>query len=217
MKKAILIGVAGGTGSGKTSMAKNIVHDSDPREVMIIEQDSYYYDLSHIPLESRGHHNFDHPDSYDFPQIKADMQAILDGRAVKIPVYDYKTHTRSTTDFQIVNGQKIIVLEGIMVLYDPELRDMMDIKVYIETAPDIRFIRRLKRDIYQRGRTVDSVIEQYINTVRPMHEQFIEPTKHYADIIIPEGGHNTVAIDLFKTKVRSLLRHLTTTSSERES
>lgn len=210
MKKAILIGVAGGTGSGKTSMAKNIVHDSDPHEVVIIEQDSYYHDLSDIPLEARGHRNFDHPDAYDFPQLRSDMYALVDGREVKIPIYDYKTHTRSRTDFQIVNGQKIIVLEGIMVLYDPELRNLMDIKVYIETAPDIRFIRRLKRDIHQRGRTVDSVIEQYINTVRPMHEQFIEPTKHYADIIIPEGGYNSVAIDLFKTKVRSLLRHLTT-------
>jgi len=208
MKKAILIGVAGGTGSGKTSMARNIVHDFDPRDVVIIEQDSYYYDLSNIPLETRGHHNFDHPYAYDFPQLRADMSAILKGQQVKIPIYDYKTHTRSKTESQVVNGQKIIVLEGIMVLYDPELRDMMDIKVYIETAPDIRFIRRLRRDIHQRGRTVDSVIAQYLETVRPMHEQFVEPTKHFADIIIPEGGQNSVAIDLFKTKVRSLLRHL---------
>jgi len=209
MKKAILIGVAGGTGSGKTSMAKNIVHDFDPRDVVIIEQDSYYHDLSDIPLEVRGHHNFDHPDAYDFTQLRANMRALLSGQEVKIPIYDYKTHTRSKTDFQIVTGQKIIVLEGIMVLYDPDLRDLMDIKVYIETAADIRFIRRLKRDIHQRGRTVDSVIDQYMATVRPMHEQFIEPTKQHADIIIPEGGYNTVAIDLFKTKVRSLLRHLT--------
>ncbi|HPC36692.1 MAG TPA: uridine kinase [Candidatus Marinimicrobia bacterium] len=208
MKKAILIGVAGGTGSGKTSMARNIVQDFDPRDVVIIEQDSYYYDLSNIPLEARGHHNFDHPDAYDFPQLRADMRAILNGQQVKIPIYDYSTHTRSKTEFQIVTGQKIIVLEGIMVLYDPELRDMMDIKIYIETAPDIRFIRRLRRDIHQRGRTVDSVIAQYLETVRPMHEQFVEPTKQFADIIIPEGGHNTVAIDLFKTKVRSLLRQL---------
>lgn len=208
MKKAILIGVAGGTGSGKTSMAKNIVHDFDPREVVIIEQDSYYYDLSNIQMETRGRHNFDHPDSYDFPQLRVDMRNLLSGHEVKIPIYDYMTHTRSTTEFQIVTGQKIIVLEGIMVLYDPELRNLMDIKVYIETAADIRFIRRLKRDIQQRGRSVDSVIEQYLATVRPMHEQFIEPTKHLADIIIPEGGYNTVAIDLFKTKVRSLLRHL---------
>ncbi len=208
MKKAILIGVAGGTGSGKTSMARNIVKDFDPKEVVIIEQDSYYHDLSHIPLEIRGHHNFDHPDAYDFVRLKEDMRKLLDGVEVNIPVYDYKTHTRSQTQVQHVGGHKIIVLEGIMVLYDNELRDMMDIKIYIETAPDIRFIRRLKRDIYQRGRTVDSVINQYLETVRPMHEQFIEPTKKYADIIIPEGGHNTVAIDLFKTKVRSLLQHL---------
>lgn len=208
MKKSILIGVAGGTGSGKTSMARNIVKDFDPKEVVIIEQDSYYHDLSHIPLEIRGHHNFDHPDAYDFQQLKSDMRRLLAGEEVNIPIYDYKTHTRKKDEFQHVGGHKIIVLEGIMVLYDSELRDLMDIKIYIETAADIRFIRRLKRDIYQRGRTVDSVIQQYLETVRPMHEQFIEPTKKYADIIIPEGGHNTVAIDLFKTKVRSLLARI---------
>lgn len=208
MKKAILIGVAGGTGSGKTSMARNIVKDFDPRDVVIIEQDSYYHDLSHIPLEIRGHHNFDHPDAYDFAQMKSDMYKLLAGEEVDVPVYDYKTHTRSKEQVLHISGHKIIVLEGIMVLYDSELRDLMDIKIYIETAPDIRFIRRLKRDIYQRGRTVDSVIQQYLETVRPMHEQFIEPTKKYADIIIPEGGHNTVAIDLFKTKVRSLLERI---------
>jgi uridine kinase len=208
MKRAILIGVAGGTGSGKTSMARNIVKDFDSRDVVIIEQDSYYHDLSHIPLEIRGHHNFDHPDAYDFVQLKSDMRKLLAGEEVDIPVYDYKTHTRSKEQVLHISGHKIIVLEGIMVLYDMELRDLMDIKIYIETAPDIRFIRRLKRDIYQRGRTVDSVIQQYLETVRPMHEQFIEPTKKYADIIIPEGGHNTVAIDLFKTKVRSLLSQI---------
>ncbi len=208
MKHSILIGIAGGTGSGKTSMAKNIVRDFDPKQVVIIEQDSYYFDLKDMPLDSRQHHNFDHPDSYDFDLMKKQIRDLINGQSVEIPIYDYKTHTRSPNAHQ-VTGHKIIVLEGIMALYDSVLRDMMDIKIFIQTDSDIRFIRRLSRDIKHRGRSVDSVIHQYIHTVRPMHEQFIEPTKKYADIIIPEGGHNTVAIDLFKTKVTSLLSQLT--------
>ena len=208
MKQSILIGIAGGTGSGKTSMAKNIVRDFNPQQVVIIEQDSYYYDLKDIPMDTRNHHNFDHPEAYDFDLMKRQIRDLISGKTVNIPVYDYKTHTRSS-EVHRVTGHKIIVLEGIMVLFDPELRDMMDIKIYIHTAPDIRFIRRLTRDIKHRGRTTESVIRQYLETVRPMHDQFIEPTKQYADIIIPEGGHNTVAVDLFKTKVTSLLNHLT--------
>ncbi|MBO8131404.1 MAG: uridine kinase [Candidatus Marinimicrobia bacterium] len=207
MKKAILIGIAGGTGSGKTSMAKNIVKDLNPNDVIIIELDSYYHDLSHIPLDMRHRHNFDHPDAYDFKLLKEHIKSLLEGKPVNIPIYDYKTHTRKKETIQVY-GHRIIVLEGIMALYDEELRDMMDIKIYIETADDIRFIRRLKRDIKERGRTLESVIAQYMETVRPMHEQFVEPTKKYADIIIPEGGFNTVAIDLFKTKLMSLLRQL---------
>jgi uridine kinase len=207
MKKSLLIGVAGGTGSGKTSMAKNIVGDLDPSQVVIIEQDSYYYDLANIPLDVRHHHNFDHPDAYDFALLKRHMRDLIDGKPIDVPIYDYATHTRSA-ESRVVSGHKIIVLEGIMVLYDNELRDLMDIRIYIETDPDIRFIRRLKRDIKQRGRSVESVIKQYMETVRPMHEQFIAPTKQYADIIIPEGGHNLVAVDLMKTKIRSLLAQL---------
>jgi len=207
MKKSLLIGVAGGTGSGKTSMAKNIVGDLDPSQVVIIEQDSYYYDLANIPLDVRHHHNFDHPDAYDFILLKQHMRDLVNGKPINVPIYDYATHTRSA-ESRVVSGHKIIVLEGIMVLYDNELRDLMDIRIYIETDPDIRFIRRLKRDIKQRGRSVESVIKQYMETVRPMHEQFIAPTKQYADIIIPEGGHNLVAVDLMKTKIRSLLAQL---------
>jgi len=208
MRNSILIGVAGGTGSGKTSMAKNIVRNFSPEQVVIIEQDSYYYNLDHLPMDTRNRHNFDHPDAYDFALLKQQIGALLEGKTVDIPIYDYTTHTRRKDNFMRVSGHKIIVLEGIMVLFDPELRDMMDIKLFIHTEPDIRFIRRLKRDIRERGRSMDSVFEQYLETVRPMHEQFIEPTKSYADIIIPEGGHNKVAIDLIKTKVESLLKQL---------
>ncbi len=207
MKNSILIGIAGGTGSGKTSMANNIVKDFSPDQVVIIEQDSYYYDLGKIPMDARNHHNFDHPHAYDFDLLKKQMRELLEGKSVSVPIYDYKTHTRKKETHNI-SGHKIIVLEGIMVLVDPELRDMIDIKIYIHTADDIRFIRRVTRDIHERGRSIDSVIQQYLETVRPMHEEFIAPTMHYADIIIPEGGQNKVAIDLFKTKLRSLLRHL---------
>ncbi|MBL7135113.1 MAG: uridine kinase [Candidatus Marinimicrobia bacterium] len=207
MKNSILIGIAGGTGSGKTSMAKNIVKDFSPDQVVIIEQDSYYHDLKKIPMDARNHHNFDHPDAYDFEMLKKQMKELLEGKSVSVPIYDYKTHTRKKEAHHI-SGHKIIVLEGIMVLVDPELRDMTDIKMYIHTAGDIRFIRRMTRDIHERGRSIDSVIQQYLETVRPMHEEFVEPTMHYADIIIPEGGQNKVAVDLFKTKLRSLLRHL---------
>lgn len=207
MKNSILIGIAGGTGSGKTSMAKNIIKDFSPDQVVIIEQDSYYYDLRKIPMDARNHHNFDHPDAYDFDLLKKQMRMLLEGKSVRVPIYDYKTHTRKKEAHHI-SGHKIIVLEGIMVLVDPELRDMIDIKMYIHTADDIRFIRRMTRDIHERGRSIDSVIQQYLETVRPMHEEFIAPTMHYADIIIPEGGQNKVAIDLFETKLRSLLRHL---------
>jgi len=207
MKNSILIGIAGGTGSGKTSMAKNIIKDFSPDQVVIIEQDSYYYDLRKIPMDARNHHNFDHPDAYDFDLLKKQMRMLLEGKSVRVPIYDYKTHTRKKEAHHI-SGHKIIVLEGIMVLVDPELRDLIDIKMYIHTADDIRFIRRMTRDIHERGRSIDSVIQQYLETVRPMHEEFIATTMHYADIIIPEGGQNKVAIDLFETKLRSLLRHL---------
>jgi len=208
MKNSILIGVAGGTGSGKTSMAKNIVRYFNPDQVVIIEQDSYYYDLESLPMDARNRRNFDHPDSYDFTLMKRQISHLLEGKTVEIPIYDYKTHTRRKDKAMPVSGHKIIVLEGIMVLVDPELRDMMDIKIYIHTEPDIRFIRRLTRDIHERGRSLESVIEQYTKTVRPMHYQFIEPTKSYADIIIPEGGHNKVAVDLMQTKIKVLLREL---------
>ncbi len=207
MKKSILIGVAGGSGSGKTSMAKNIRSNFPEDQVVMIQQDSYYHELDHIPTDMRYKHNFDHPDAYDFDLLKEHIKTLLDGGSVEIPIYDYTTHSRiKKTEY--VEGHKIIVLEGIMALHDKELRDMMDIKMFIQTDPDIRFIRRLRRDIRKRGREVQAVIDQYMQTVRPMHLQFVEPSKVYADVIIPEGGKNTVVIDLFTTKIESLLKKL---------
>ena len=203
-KYAILIGIAGGTGSGKTSIAKAIASDFGKSEVALIEQDAYYRDLSNLTLEKRSVVNFDHPDAVDFDFMKLQLNNLIQGNKVNIPIYDFATHTRKN-DTHPVEGHRIIILEGILTLFHQEIRDMMDIKIYVETADDIRIIRRIKRDIEKRERTFTSVIEQYYNTVRPMHIQFVEPTKKYADIIIPEGGQNKVAVDILRTKIMTLI------------
>ena len=201
----ILIGIAGGSGSGKTLVAKTIYRDLGSDKVVIIDQDSYYKDIEDVPLRDRDLRNFDHPDAFDNELLKRHMRALLAGEEVDQPVYDYVRHAR-TRETRRIGEQLVIVLEGILIFYDPELRDLMDIKVYIDADADVRFIRRLGRDIHERGRSVDSVIRQYQESVRPMHLQFVEPSKRYADIIIPEGGHNRVAIDLLKVKIKDLLR-----------
>ena len=203
-KYAILIGIAGGTGSGKTSIAKAIASDFGKSEVALIEQDAYYRDLSNLTLEKRSVVNFDHPDAVDFDFMKLHLNNLIQGNKVNIPIYDFATHTRKN-ETHPVERHRIIILEGILTLFHQEIRDMMDIKIYVETADDIRIIRRIKRDIEKRERTFTSVIEQYYNTVRPMHIQFVEPTKKYADIIIPEGGQNKVAVDILRTKIMTLI------------
>ena len=203
-KYAILIGIAGGTGSGKTSIAKAIASDFGKSEVALIEQDAYYRDLSNLTLEKRSVVNFDHPDAVDFDFMKLQLNNLIQGNKVNIPIYDFATHTRKN-DTHPVERHRIIILEGILTLFHQEIRDMMDIKIYVETADDIRIIRRIKRDIEKRERTFTSVIEQYYNTVRPMHIQFVEPTKKYADIIVPEGGQNKVAVDILRTKIMTLI------------
>ena len=204
MSSNVLIGIGGGTGSGKTTLAKNILTEFDEGEMIILEQDAYYKNLAHIPFEERAKKNFDHPDAIDFDLLKEHLQFLLHDQSVEMPIYDFFTHTRQP-ETRTVDTHRAIVLEGIMVLTDEELRDMMAIKIYLETDSDVRFLRRLQRDIKERGRTVDDVIQQYESTVRPMHEQFVEITKKYADIILPEGGDNTVAVDLIQTKIQSLL------------
>ena len=203
-KYAILIGIAGGTGSGKTSIAKAIASDFGKSEVTLIEQDAYYRDLSNLTLEKRSVVNFDHPDAVDFDFMKLQLNNLIQGNKVNIPIYDFATHTRKN-ETHPVERHRIIILEGILTLFHQEIREMMDIKIYVETADDIRIIRRIKRDIEKRERTFTSVIEQYYNTVRPMHIQFVEPTKKYADIIIPEGGQNKVAVDILRTKIMTLI------------
>ena len=202
--QAYLIGIAGGTGSGKTSIAKALASDFGKSEVALIEQDSYYRDLSNLTIKERAAVNFDHPDSVDYNLMKQHLNELICGNTVNIPIYDFNTHMR-LKEVQTIEKHRIIILEGILALFDQNIRNMMDIKIYVETADDIRVIRRIKRDINKRQRTFPSIIEQYYKTVRPMHIQFVEPTKKYADIIIPEGGHNKVGIDILRTKIMSLI------------
>jgi len=203
--KSIIIGIAGGTGSGKTTIAKNIVKAYGPGEVTRLDLDSYYRDLSDLSPEDRASFNFDHPSSLEIELLAAHVSALRQGKTVYIPIYDFATHSR-LKETREVKPHRVIIIEGILALYFPVLRSQMDVKLYVETPSDIRFIRRLKRDIRDRGRSVDSVIEQYKTTVRPMHAQFVEPNKYLADLIIPEGGMNKVAVDLIRTKIDTILR-----------
>ncbi|MFC1549732.1 uridine kinase [Candidatus Neomarinimicrobiota bacterium] len=203
-KSAILIGIAGGSGSGKTSIAHKLLEEYGEGEVVVLQQDSYYKDLPHLPLEKRHQQNFDHPDSIDIDLLGKQLKQLLMGSSVEVPVYDFVRHRRRLPQ-QAIAPHSVVVLEGIFTLHYPELRQLMDIKIYVETPSDVRFIRRLTRDVTERKRTHQSVIDQYLKTVRPMHEQFVEPSKYYADIIIPEGGENKVAIDLFRTKINAIL------------
>jgi uridine kinase len=203
-KRGILIGIAGGSGSGKTLVAQKIFDELGSAQVVIVKQDFYYKDLSSIPIDEREQRNFDHPDAFDMELLRQHVRELLKGGSVEMPVYDYKTHSR-TTETKRLGPHAIVVLEGILILDDPVLRTWMDIRCFIDTDPDVRLVRRMRRDILERGRNVESVLNQYEWTVRPMHLQFIEPSKRYADIIIPEGGFNVVAIDLLKTKIRAIL------------
>lgn len=207
MKKRILIGIAGGTGSGKTLVAKNLFRDLGSNRVVILQQDAYYKNLSYLPFEERAKQNFDHPDAIDSELLLRHIKDLLAGRTIQQPIYDFTVHLRKNETREI-GGHDIIILEGILILYNPELRNLMDIKVYVDTDADIRFIRRLMRDTKERGRSMDSVVRQYKESVRPMHLQFVEPTKRYADIIIPEGGMNFVAIDILRAKIAALLDEL---------
>ncbi|BDG36885.1 uridine kinase [Parageobacillus sp. VR-IP] len=203
-KKPVVIGVAGGSGSGKTSVAKAIYEHFGDRSILVLEQDFYYKDQSHLPFAERLKTNYDHPLAFDNDLLIEHIHKLLQYEPIEKPVYDYKLHTRSNKVIH-VEPKDVIILEGILVLEDERLRNLMDIKVYVDTDADIRIIRRLLRDIKERGRTLESVIEQYVSVVRPMHNQFVEPTKRYADIIVPEGGQNHVAIDLLVTKIRTIL------------
>jgi len=204
INKRLLIGIAGGSGSGKTLVAQNLLKDMRSQKVAFVQQDSYYKDRSYLTPKERENINFDHPDAVDSDLLIQQMRQLLRGQTILQPIYDFKQHIRQK-ETKPVGPCSIIILEGILILYYPELRELMDIKVFVDTDSDIRFIRRLNRDIQERGRTMESVIKQYEETVRPMHQEFVEPTKQFADIIIPEGGYNLVAIDILKSKLKVLL------------
>lgn len=203
-RKPVVIGVAGGSGSGKTSVTKAIFDSFKGHSILMIEQDYYYKDQSSVPFEERLKTNYDHPLAFDNGLLIEHLKMLLRREPIEKPVYDYSLHTRSKEVIH-VEPKDVIILEGILILEDERLRNLMDIKLFVDTDADIRILRRLQRDIRERGRTVESVIDQYVNVVRPMHNQFIEPTKRYADVIIPEGGHNHVAIDLMVTKIQTIL------------
>lgn len=200
----MVIGIAGGSGSGKTTVAEVILDRTGAENIALLPHDAYYKDLSDLPKTQREIVNFDHPDSLETSLMVEHVKQLLDWQPVHIPVYDFSTHSRTSRTLRI-QPQAVVLVEGILIFAEPELRQLFDVKIYVDTPADIRFIRRLQRDLIERERTLDSVIHQYQTTVRPMHEKFVEPSKRYADVIIPEGGLNTVAMDMVVSRIEALL------------
>jgi uridine kinase len=208
------MGIAGGTGSGKTTAALKIKSHFPAERVEILHHDDYYKDLAHLPLEQRARINYDHPDAFETTLLLEHLNQLQQGGVIHCPIYDYEQHRRKE-ETQVIGPADITLLEGILVLENEALRQRMDIRIFIDEDADERFLRRMMRDVRDRQRTLESVVDQYRNTVRPMHQQFVEPSKRYADLIIPHGGHNEVAIDLLVVKVRDLLRSLNATTMGR--
>ena len=204
LEKPVVIGIAGGTCSGKSSIASILIEDLDTKSINIIREDDYYKDQSHLPMEERVKTNYDHPLAFDFDLMVEHIKNLIQRKTIEKPTYDYTVHNRSKVT-EVIEPGDVIIIEGLFALYNKEVRDLEDIKIFVDTAADERFIRRLQRDVNERARTVDSITSQYLQTVKPMHVQFIEPTKQYADVIIPQGKSNSVAIDLLKTKINSII------------
>jgi uridine kinase len=202
----LVIGIAGGSGSGKTTVANAILERVGEQHIAYIPHDAYYKDLSDLEPNQRSQINFDHPHSLDTPLLIQQLLQLIHGDPIDMPVYDFKIHTRTEITVRI-NPQPVIIVEGILIFAEPELRELCDVKIFVDTDADIRFIRRLQRDIQERGRSVESVIHQYLTTVRPMHLDFVEPSKRYADVIIPEGGLNIVAMDMVVARIQTLLQN----------
>jgi uridine kinase len=202
--KPFLIGIAGGTGSGKTTVARRIYDSLHLDAAVFIDHDAYYRDLGHLSLEERGAVNFDHPDALDNALMAAQLEALLERRPIEKPVYDFALHTRAPETVH-VEPRDVILVDGILLFAEPRLRELFDLRIFVDTDADVRFIRRLRRDLDERGRSLDSVIEQYLTTVRPMHFEFVEPTKRYADVIIPRGGQNRAGIEVVAARIRERL------------
>ncbi len=205
--ETILIGIAGGTGSGKTTLANRLVENFGSNEVSILRHDNYYKRHDEMCYEERTKLNYDHPDAFDTDLLCEHIRALKSGKAIEMPIYDYSVHNRSDQTI-LVNPAPVIVLEGILIFAEPVLCELMDIKVFVDTDADVRILRRIVRDVKERGRSLDSVIDQYLTTVKPMHEQFVEPSKRRADIIIPEGGENEVALDMLIQRVKKHIRQI---------
>ncbi|MGF3067375.1 uridine kinase [Facklamia sp. P12950] len=202
--RPIIIGVTGGSGSGKSSVSKRILEQFTEMSVLVLAQDNYYKDQSHLTFEERLKTNYDHPFAFDNDLVFEHIQAFIRGETIEVPIYDFVNYTRSL-ETRREASRDVLILEGILIFEDKMIRDLCDIKIYVDTEDDIRLSRRIKRDVIKRGRSVESVLEQYETVVKPMHHQFTEPTKRYADIIVPEGGHNHVAIDLLVTKINTII------------
>ena len=202
----VIIGIAGGSGSGKTTLTNRLWKQFGPDEVSVLNHDSYYKRHDELPYEERCKLNYDHPDSFDTPLLVEHLKALRAGQPVKVPIYDYSIHNRTDRTVTVYPAP-VIIVEGILIFASPELCEQMDMKVYVDTDADVRILRRIMRDVKQRGRTLDSVVEQYLTTVKPMHEQFVEPSKRKADLIVPEGGRNPVALQLLIKWVATYLNH----------
>jgi uridine kinase len=201
----LVIGIAGGSGSGKTTVAQEILQRVGPSRIAFLQHDSYYKDLSGLPPTQRAVVNFDHPNSLETELLIQHIASLRDRKAVEVPIYDFSTHSRTDRTFT-VQPRGVILVEGILIFTEAALREMFDVKIFVDTDSDIRFIRRLERDLAERGRTTESVVKQYQTTVRPMHLEFVEPSKRYADVIIPEGGFNTAALDMVVARIEALLK-----------
>jgi uridine kinase len=202
--KPVIVGVAGGTGSGKTTVSQAILDRVGYDRIVYIQHDSYYRDLSHLSMAERHQVNFDHPGALDNDLLIEHLEQLCANLPIEVPVYDFTTHTRKP-ETRTTEPRRVILVEGILIFSDKPLREMMDVKIYVDTDADLRFIRRLQRDIAERGRTMESVVSQYLTTVRPMHLEFVEPSKRYADVIIPEGGFNLIAIDMIVARIEAML------------
>lgn len=202
--KPLMIGIAGGSGSGKSTVARNVASQIGAQSVAFIDMDAYYLNFAHLPLEARRRMNWDHPDAFDWELLLDQLRELASGRAIEKPVYDFVSHTRSPERIRIPPAQ-VVVVDGILLFTDARVRELCDVKVFVDAEPDIRLIRRIRRDTTKRGRPLESVLDQYVSTVQPMHFQFVEPTKRYADVIVPRGGHNPVAIEMIVAKIQRRL------------
>jgi uridine kinase len=206
--KPLILGIAGGTGSGKSTVARNVTAALNTPDIAFIQMDAYYWDLARMPVDERKRANFDHPGAFDIDLLVEHLAALSEGREIDMPVYDFRTHTRSDAVARVTPGG-VVIVDGILLFADERLRRFLDVKIFVDADADIRLVRRIRRDMASRGRALDDILDQYLTTVQPMHLQFVEPSKRYADIIVPRGGHNTVAVEMIVAKIQGRMAQVT--------